>query len=308
MFSCIMPVRFSQISRKEIGWLKQAIDSVLAQEGEHELIIIDDGSVVPLLAVSDLFADLPKNVRMFRNETNIGLIRCLNFGLAKARGEFICRLDADDYWLSPTKSVEQAQLMTADATLGMVFGSMQVETADGRVEQHNRSFSHAEAVDFAARFYCPIPHGSVMILTQALKAIGGYQYRPDTQHVEDFATWEIMSRFFGVFGMPKPLLGYRQHVKSVSSKNSRMQSANSMLIQARFAHHMPWEEQQKAISSVAANLSSSVIEAGCWLADVWRMGGVIPVEGKSLKALQGLFFDRVLLPTQKRDEYAVELW
>jgi len=308
MFSCIMPVRFTQISHKEVGWLKQAIDSVLAQEGQHELIIVDDASVVPLQQIFESFSDLPKNVRIFRFENNIGLIRSLNFGLAKSSGEFICRLDADDYWLSHQKSVDQERLMSSDDRLGLVFGSMEVATSDDRVERHNRSFTHGEAVMFAAGRYCPIPHGTVMIKTKALRSIGGYQYRPDSLHVEDFSTWEIFSRFFGIFGMPQMLLRYRQHGKSVSAQNSEMQSAHSRMIQHRFEQHMPWDDQCKAVDEIAEYLSCSFLDAGCWLAEVWRMGGIIPVKRSSLKLMQGLFFDRVLMPTQNSEEYAVELW
>lgn len=308
MFSCIMPVRLAKVSYRELNWLREAVASVSRQQGEHELVIIDDASVVPISTLKQAIGECSHNIRFFRLENNVGLIRALNFGLSKASGEFICRLDADDLWLSDEKTIVQHRRMSEDDTTSMVFSSMEVAGGDGRLELHSRSFTHGETVNFAANQYCPIPHGSVMMRAKALRAIGGYQYRPDTIHVEDFATWEVFCRFFEVTGMPEAFLRYRQHSGSVSSQNAKVQSSNSAGIQQRFARHISWQDQRQAIYDIAEQLGCGFIDAGCWLAERWQIGGVIPIKPGSLKRLQGLYFDRILMPTANPEEFLVEIW
>ena len=81
-------------------FLKLAIHSVLTQTYKNfELIIVDDGSndgsqnLIKNLSLKD------KRIRYFLRKTNSGKDAVpKNFGVKKARGEYICILDSDDIW------------------------------------------------------------------------------------------------------------------------------------------------------------------------------------------------------------------
>lgn len=80
-------------------FLSQAIDSVLDQsQPEWELIIFDDGSAHETSAVVSRYAEqhLVK-ICVFSHDSPRGLPACANLALAAARGEYIIRLDADDF-------------------------------------------------------------------------------------------------------------------------------------------------------------------------------------------------------------------
>ena len=77
--------------------LKEAVDSVLAQDFEDfELIVVDDGS-------NDRTAEEIKRyggrVKLFHYSENRGVSAARNKGISHARGKYIAFLDADDLWV-----------------------------------------------------------------------------------------------------------------------------------------------------------------------------------------------------------------
>lgn len=83
-------------------WIEKAMGSVFEQRGfrDMEYLLVDDHSTdgTPLL-MAEASTKFP-NVRFIRNSENLGLASSSNVALAEARGEFILRLDADDYLTS----------------------------------------------------------------------------------------------------------------------------------------------------------------------------------------------------------------
>ena len=89
-FSIIIPIYNSE------KFIKNTIDSVLGQKsGNFELILIDDGSTDNSGNIIDLYEKYDY-VKIF-HKTNSGLGGTRNFGLSKAKGEYIWFIDSDDY-------------------------------------------------------------------------------------------------------------------------------------------------------------------------------------------------------------------
>ncbi len=90
LVSIIMPVFNSR-------WLKEAVNSVLAQSYKNfELVLVDDCSSLP--AVLETLAGLknePK-VRIIRNGTNAGISGATNVGIRASTGEYVAFMDHDD--------------------------------------------------------------------------------------------------------------------------------------------------------------------------------------------------------------------
>ena len=77
--------------------INRSVDSVLNQTYTNwELIIIDDKSEAPLEVNEDWNS---QKIICFKNEDNLGPGLSRQRGLDMAKGEFICFLDSDDYWL-----------------------------------------------------------------------------------------------------------------------------------------------------------------------------------------------------------------
>jgi glycosyltransferase involved in cell wall biosynthesis len=108
-------------------FLADAISSVLAQTGvELELIVVDDGSTDGTPAVARSFTD--PRVTVLRQD-NRGVAGARNAGIARAHGEFIAFLDADDVWL-PDKLRRQMELFAGDPELGLAFTGYAITDSD----------------------------------------------------------------------------------------------------------------------------------------------------------------------------------
>ncbi len=101
MISVIIPC-FNQ--KPEL--LYAAIFSVLFQtyKGELEVIVVDDGSKIPVTFMSD------PRVKINRLGTNCGIASALNAGFLKAKGEYVCWLSSDDIFY-PEKLQIQYDIM-----------------------------------------------------------------------------------------------------------------------------------------------------------------------------------------------------
>ncbi len=90
--SIIMPVYNGE------KWLNDSIPSVLNQTfSDWELIVVNDGSTDSSARILDDYAASDSRIRVFHNK-NAGPGQSLNFGMAKARGKYICFLDQDDMY------------------------------------------------------------------------------------------------------------------------------------------------------------------------------------------------------------------
>ena len=77
--------------------INRSVESVLNQTyTDWELIIVDDKSEVPIEVNEDWNS---QKIICLKNEDNFGPGLTRQRGLDIARGEFICFLDSDDYWL-----------------------------------------------------------------------------------------------------------------------------------------------------------------------------------------------------------------
>jgi spore coat polysaccharide biosynthesis protein SpsF (cytidylyltransferase family) len=95
------------------AWLQDAMESVEKLSGfkDFEYILIDDHSTDRTCEIMAKFASKHSNVTWFRNEQNLGLSSSSNLALKKAKGKYIIRLDADDYFVKPHAVKEMIKQM-----------------------------------------------------------------------------------------------------------------------------------------------------------------------------------------------------
>lgn len=92
------------------NYLHRCINSILVQEYTNlEILLIDNGSTDSSGSICDTYASEYSNISAYHIE-NHGVGSARNFGLAKAQGEFICFVDADDYLVGNLFSDMENQL------------------------------------------------------------------------------------------------------------------------------------------------------------------------------------------------------
>ena len=90
-------------------WIVDTIRSVIAQSyAVMEIIVVDDGSDIPLVSSIEEFAD---TITLLRLPENTGVSAARNAGAALAKGEWLAFLDSDDHWASKklAKQIEYLQ-------------------------------------------------------------------------------------------------------------------------------------------------------------------------------------------------------
>ncbi len=104
------------------AWLKQTVDSVLAQRTSFavEVVISDDASRDDSVAIARSYKEAyPHLVHLLLREKNVGMQRNYYGAFEQARGKYIAWLDGDDYWTDPLKLELQVQALEADPGISM---------------------------------------------------------------------------------------------------------------------------------------------------------------------------------------------
>ena len=116
-FSVIVP-----LYNKE-RYVKKAIESILAQTyRDFELIIVDDGSTDNSVAICEesVHPFIRSSVHPIRLicQPNSGVAKARNVGVENSHGEYVCFLDADDWW-EPTWLEEMDKLINEYPDAGL---------------------------------------------------------------------------------------------------------------------------------------------------------------------------------------------
>jgi len=195
-------------------YLDAAIDSIRQQTfADFELLILDDESTDATLAIARRHAASDKRIRV-ETRRHQGYARLLNEGLRLARGEFIARMDADDLTRADRFERQVAHL-TADPHCVALGTWALIVDADGSPIQRIRfPLSHAEidGGNISGRYQ--MVHASLMMRSEALRALGGY--RVEFEPAEDF---DLLLRFAEkgrLANLPEYMYSYRAHPTQVT--------------------------------------------------------------------------------------------
>ena len=191
--------------------LSLTLRSVLAQEGVRlEVVVVDDGSTLPLTGVRELADD---RVRVLRNESPQGVSNARNRGIEAARGSWVAFCDDDDLW-APRKLAAQLEAASAQRREWAYCGALHIN-ADNRVT----FLPPTPEADEAARrlpSWNPIPGGcsNVVVSRDLLAQTGGFD--PSLVNLADWDLWIRLGRVGPPAAAPDRLVAYRIHAGSAS--------------------------------------------------------------------------------------------
>ena len=86
-----------------------------------DVLIVDDASPDDSAAVAYRLADEDPRVSVLVHPTNMGHIATYNDGLARAKGDYVVLLSADDA-ITPGSLARSTALMEAHPSVGFVYG------------------------------------------------------------------------------------------------------------------------------------------------------------------------------------------
>lgn len=95
-------ISFGVPVRNEEGCIGRCLDSIVAQDcQDFEVVISDNASTDRTMEILRKYAERDSRIRLFENESNIGLIENCNKVVRLAEGEFFRWVGADD-WIEPS--------------------------------------------------------------------------------------------------------------------------------------------------------------------------------------------------------------
>jgi glycosyltransferase involved in cell wall biosynthesis len=213
--SVILPVRDGG------AYLAAAVDSIQAQTvGDFELIIVDDHSSDG--AVERLGRDDPR-ISLIDN-VGSGVSTAFNTGLARARGRFIARMDADDLAL-PTRLERQLDYLETHPDIGIAGACVEIFSAAG-IGGGNRRYQHwLNACRRPGQIHrelfveSPIPNPTALFRAEVIRQLGGYGNPP---WPEDYDLY-LQADARGIrMGKPKEiLLKWREHPARLTRTDER---------------------------------------------------------------------------------------
>lgn len=155
----------------DVKALSRSVESIIAQTvTDFEFLICDDGSTAEATAMLDDYAEKDERIRLVRKEDKLSLPQKLNLCLEEAKGEFIARMDDDDYSL-PTRFAKQLAFLREHPSLAFVGSNVKLQ-CEGR-SKGAWNFPEYPSVQ---NFYVtqPFVHPTLMFRADALKAVNGY--------------------------------------------------------------------------------------------------------------------------------------
>jgi glycosyltransferase involved in cell wall biosynthesis len=202
-------------------YLRQTLNSVLGQTYQAiEVIVVDDGSSDATSAVVEQFATLDARVRLIR-QSNAGVGVARNTGIAKARGEYIAPLDADDWWFPEKLAKQVACMEQAGGETGLVYCWFALIDEQDNFVTECYPWTVEGRVRHALVLRNFVGNASVPLLRKtALDKVGLYLTRAEQGGAQGCEDWDLSLRIaehFNVRFVPEYLVAYRQTNCSMSS-------------------------------------------------------------------------------------------
>ena len=260
-------------------WLREAVASVLADEAELELVVVDDGSDEP---VADVLRDVEDpRVLQVRIEHG-GLSRARNAGMRAARGDYVRFADADDL---VTPHGTSALLARADPHT-VSYGA--TELCDESMQPYGVKRSSLEGwiAEDCLLYRFDVVHTSMLFPRQVLEQVGDFDV--ELRQCQD---WDFVLRACEVApvrGTEEIVTRYRRHGTSTSANVTRALEFESKVVDRYFVRHpeqarTPLEREARAkLLLVRARVARARREQLRLVAAAFRLA-----PGRTLRELRG---------------------
>lgn len=211
LFSVVIPVY------NKAPYIAKAIQSVLDQTfTDFELVVVDDGSKDDSVTIVTNSLEGQPHCRLIRQE-NWGVSMARNKGVAVSNGDYLCFLDADDWW-EPTFLEELSKLIVEFPDAG-IYGTNYTIVNEAKHKTRVAKIGVEEDFEkgyinyckaYASTMYMPLWTGAVCIPRPIFEMTDGFA--KGIKLGEDFLLWIHIALNHKVVFLNKPLANYNQDV------------------------------------------------------------------------------------------------
>jgi glycosyltransferase involved in cell wall biosynthesis len=225
LISVIIPVYNGETT------IQRTIESVFKQTvSDWELIVIDDGS-------QDSTVDILSQIRDSRLKVfsypNAGQATSRNRGLAKASGDYIAFLDADDLW-TPDKLEAQLNALQTHPQAAVAYSWTDY------IDESDQFYRRGNHLTLNGNIYANLlltdlfENGSnLLICKKALDDVGGFD--ESLPPAEDWELWLRLASRYEFIAVPSAQILYRVSAHSASTQVGKMEAACLRVIEQAFS-------------------------------------------------------------------------
>lgn len=220
-FSVVIPLY------NKAPYVAKTIGSVLAQTyTDYELVIVDDGSRDHSAEIAQQCIIDQGHCRLIVQE-NAGVSMARNKGVAVSQGDYLCFLDADDWW-EPTFLEEMDRLIEEFPDAG-IYGTNYTIVNETKHKTRVASVGVDEGFSmgyinyckvYAKTMYMPLWTGAVCIPREVFFEMNGFP--KGIKLGEDFLLWIRIALKYKVAFLNKPLSYYNQDVETANRGVGRL--------------------------------------------------------------------------------------
>jgi glycosyltransferase involved in cell wall biosynthesis len=204
------------------GTITYAIESILTQTfTDWELLIIDNESTDDTALIVKKYCEKDERIKYFNvpKSTLGGISEYLNFGIEKAAGKYIARLDDDDEWCNNEKLAKQTHFF--DTYSDYVLTGSGAIMIDGNRKEIFRFFKRETDSEIRnnALMANPFWHNTVMFRKSAVDSVGGYG---NFRFVEDWDLWLRMGKIGKFYNFKEHFSLYMNAGQNISVSNQKL--------------------------------------------------------------------------------------
>jgi len=241
-------------------YLAEAIESILRQTfRDFEFIIVDDGSTDRTFSILNRYAQEDNRIKILQNSTNRGLAASRNIGIGASAGRYLALMDADDICQAERLAIQADFLDRNQAVYIVGSWALKIDPLGNplepwRLPKQDRLIRW-HILFRNSRVFC---NPSVMLRKEVFRIAG--LFNENILSYEDIDLW---TRIFPhqelmLSNIPKTLVNYRVHEKSISARARDEQINGSQQIRVKLlSDFLGQEVNRKAISAYE---SGSVLE------------------------------------------------
>jgi len=197
--------------------LKLSVLSVINQTfKDFEFIIVDDGSKNPIEPVVRKISG-DERIVVYRKE-NSGLGSSLTYGIQKAEGEYIARIDDDDL-MTPNRLEQQVKYLDEHPEVSCVGGHMYFYNKKRYVPYRRFPLKHEEIVRSMLSRKWAMAHSALMYRKDSVINAGCYRLKGTGEDLDLILQLSLVGKLANIDDY---LIYYHLSVGSLSSTNSQL--------------------------------------------------------------------------------------
>ena len=274
-FSVIVPLY------NKAPFVRKALESIASQTyRDFELIVVDDGSTDNSAAICEEFFQTfnhslahsinvnPSFVHSFIRQPNSGVAAARNRGVAESHGEFVCFLDADDWWESTF--LEEMDRLIAEYPDAGIYASNYIYYKPGKT--HVALSLPRGYLDYPKAYYegssMPVWTGATCMPRKVFDEMGGFPL--GIKLGEDFLLWAKIALHYPVAFSEKPLAYYNNDVPASLRATRNLHAPEHHML-----FHLEPLEAEIANLSLVHSLTPSLVTSWKLLLDKLRVSGLL---------------------------------